>query len=137
MRRKCQVRKPARGAAIVSFKSHAEGESTADGPEEGRAEMQTRLREQARRYNDLRVAYKSLCRRLDKYRSLGGARAMRACSSGGGEKPGIVKLSPRYGREPSGANLLPAGRGTPEIQNAGKRRVQTSGGVAPRRFPEV
>ncbi|CAN0117052.1 unnamed protein product, partial [Ectocarpus sp. 4 AP-2014] len=36
--------------------------------ERGRPDMQTQLREQTRRFNDLRVAYESLCRRLDKSR---------------------------------------------------------------------
>ena len=98
--------------------------------------MQARLRGQARRYNDLRVAYKSLCRRLDKYRSLGGARAMKT-RGGDSEKSDIVRLSARYARAPSGANLLAAGRGTPDMQNPGNGRAQTAGGVAPRRFPEV
>lgn len=46
--------------------------------------MQTQLREQTRRYNDLRVAYESLCRRLDKSR--GHTDVFRA--NGGGRKVG-------------------------------------------------
>ena len=130
--RKDEIGKPARGTS-VPFKSMVGG--AGDSPEEGRAEMQTRLREQAKRYNDLRVAYKSLCRRLDKYRNLGGSRATKMCG-GGSEKNLIAKLSSRYGRE-SGAHLFAAGRETPEKQNPGNRRAEPVGNVARRRFPEV
>ncbi|CAM9275507.1 unnamed protein product [Ectocarpus sp. 8 AP-2014] len=51
--------------------------------ERGRPDMPTQLREQTRRYNDLRVAYESLCRRLDKSR--GHADVFRA---NGGNKVG-------------------------------------------------
>ncbi|CAN0188143.1 unnamed protein product [Ectocarpus fasciculatus] len=68
--------------------------------ERGRPDMQTLLREQTRRYNDLRVAYESLCRRLDKSR--GHTDVVRA---NGGRKLGAK-------------TLLSGGRGNkPETKN--------------------
>ena len=111
-----------------------------DSPELGPAELQKRLLEQARRYNDLRVAYKALCRRLDKAQGVGGARTTKVCG-GGREKASIAKISPHCGQE-SGSNLIAAGRGTPEQRNP--RKLDPGSGralelveVAPRRFPEV
>ena len=137
MRPKRQNGNPARGgAAAVPCMNR----DPSDSPELGPAELQKRLLEQARRYNDLRVAYKALCRRLDKARGVGGARATKVCG-GGREKAGIAKIPPRCGRE-SGPNLIAAGRGTPEQRNPrkldpGSGRALELGEVVPRRFPEV
>lgn len=52
--------------------------------EQGRTEGKTlALREQARRYNDLRVAYESLSRRLDKGRCVGGGTVVKGGGRGG------------------------------------------------------
>jgi len=56
------------------------GENLEDGV--GRPDTQTLLRQQARRYNDLRVAYESLCRRLAKGHSHGGRRVAHGTRSG-------------------------------------------------------
>ncbi|CAM9432248.1 unnamed protein product [Hapterophycus canaliculatus] len=81
-------------------------------PEDGgHPNPHTLLREQTRRYNNLRVAYESLCRRVDKGRDVGGGKIGRttghrlgrasqprgpSCSSGeGGRKLQYVAAETR------------------------------------------
>ncbi|CAN0258634.1 unnamed protein product, partial [Ectocarpus sp. 12 AP-2014] len=74
--------------------------------ERGRPDMQTQLREQTRRYNDLRVAYESLCRRLDKSRGHTYVFRANGCRKVGAKTP------------------LPGGRGNKSETRNGQRSMR-------------
>lgn len=90
----------------------------------GRPDAQTLLREQTRRYNDLRVAYASLCRRLENgQRGVGYSR-----SAGGVGQAEQIKLSAaRYGSRELGAKTPPVPRDKPETSVEGGRRIGRTG----------
>ena len=104
------------------------GANTNRGPEvseegvgvSGRPDAQTLLREQTRRYNDLRVAYASLCRRLEKKGQRG---AGFSCRIAGVGQAGQAKVAPaRRGNREIGANTQVA-CAKPETNVGGGRRI--------------
>lgn len=91
--------------------------------EGGRPDAQTLLREQTRRYNDLRVAYASLCRRLEK-KGHRGAGVVCSLSAGVGHAGQAKLASARSGsRREKGAKTQQVPLAKPETNVEGGRKM--------------